>query len=47
MNLRLYIPQFVVCWRFDAVGVEWCSFCSLKHNCSVQVECGGCGLMTV
>ena len=24
--------QFVVCWRFGAAGVEWCSFCRLKHN---------------
>ena len=24
--------QFVVCWRFVAAGVEWCSFCRLKHK---------------
>jgi len=24
--------QFFVCWRFGATGVEWCSFCTLKHN---------------
>ena len=47
VNLRLYVPQFVVCWRFGAAGFEWCSFCRLKHNCSVHVVCGGWGLMAV
>jgi len=22
VNLRLYIPRFVVCWRFDEAGFE-------------------------
>ena len=40
MNLRLYIPQFVVCWRFGEAGFRLCSFHRLKHNCSVHVVCG-------
>jgi len=43
MNLRLYIPRFVVCWRFGAAGFEWCPCCWLKHNWSVHVLCGGWG----
>ena len=27
---RSSCSQFVVCWRFGAAGVEWCSFCRLK-----------------
>jgi hypothetical protein len=27
---RSSCSQFVVCWRFGAGGVEWCSFCRLK-----------------
>jgi len=22
-----------VCWRFGAVGSEWCPCCRLKHRC--------------
>ena len=28
---RSSCSQFVVCWRFGVDGVEWCSFCRLKH----------------
>ena len=31
-------------WR---AGFGWCSFCRLKHNCSLHVVCGGWGLMAV
>ena len=41
------MPQFVVCWKFGAAGVEWGSFCRLKHNCSVHVVCGGWGIMAI
>ena len=47
VNLRLYIPQFVVCWTFGAARFGWCSFCGLKHNCSLHVVCGDWGLMAV
>ena len=47
VTLRLYIPQFVVCWSFGVAGFRWCSFCRLKHNCSVHVVCWGWGLMAV
>ena len=33
---RSSCSQFVVFWRFGAAGVEWCSFCRLKHNFSLQ-----------
>ena len=26
---------------FAAADIWWCSFCRLKHHCSVRVECGG------
>ena len=26
---------------FGTAGFWWCSFCRLKHNCSVHVVCGG------
>ena len=32
---------------FAAADIWWCSFCSLKHYCSVRVLCGGLGLMTI
>ena len=47
MNLRLYIPQFVVCWSFGVAGFEYCPCCRLKHKCSFHVVCGGWRLMTV
>ena len=28
---------------FVAAGICWCSFCRLKHNCSVHVVCGAVG----
>ena len=30
---------------FGAAGFWWCSFCRLKHNCSLHVVCGGWGLV--
>jgi len=47
VDLRLYILRFVVCWRFDAAGFEWCPCSRLKRNWSVCVVCGCWGLMTV
>jgi hypothetical protein len=35
---RSSCSHFVVCWSFGAAGVEWCSFCRLKHNFSLQNE---------
>ena len=31
---RSSCSQFVVCWRFGAVGFEWCSCCKLKLCCA-------------
>ena len=36
---RSFFSEFVVCWRFGAAGFEWCSYCRVKHNCSVHVVC--------
>ena len=33
---RSSCSQFVVCWSFGAADFGWCSFCRLKHNCSVE-----------
>ena len=35
---RSSCSQFVVCWKFGAAGVEWCSFYRLKQNCSEEEE---------
>jgi len=47
VNLRLHLPFFDVCWRFGVAGLGWYLCSRLKHNWSVHVKCGDCGLMTV
>ena len=32
---------------FAAADIWWCSFCRLKHYCSVRVVCGSWGLMAI
>ena len=50
MLVNYHIGRLVLsslCVRaFDAAGFRRCSFCRLKHYCSIRVVCGGWGLMT-
>ena len=34
---RSSCSQFVVCWRFGAAGIWWCSFCRLKPDDDVVI----------